>query len=323
MLDLKRLSYLVFGLCFGGGLIWILLREVSIDAAGEALAMVDYRFLLVALAAYAVAIALRTLRWRSLLASIAPAPYRKVLLVLIIGYAVNGLLPARLGEIVRADLARSKLDISRSTALGTIAVERIADGLSVVAMLGIGLMALPVGAQYGATLRYVLAAAAALFGLAAFLFYLLSGSWQGASRKTFAPLAIRFSKFRDGLRILRSPRIIGASLLTFPVWAADATSVWFVLRSVHVALLPMQLLMTVGLVSLSTLLPSAPGYLGTYQLAFVMALSSFGFASAKGFAAATVSQTFILGTHYVIGIGLMLINHVRLSGLLVPATKSD
>ena len=62
MLDLKRLSYLVFGLCFGGGLIWILLREVSIDAAAKALSMVDYRFLLVALAAYAVAIALRTLR---------------------------------------------------------------------------------------------------------------------------------------------------------------------------------------------------------------------------------------------------------------------
>ncbi len=284
MLDLKRLSYLVFGLCFGGGLIWILLREVSIDAAAKALAVVDYRFLLVALASYAAAIAVRTLRWRSLLASIAPAPYRRVLLVLIIGYAVNAL-------------------------------------LSVVAMLGIGLMALPVGAQYGQTLRYVLAAAGAVFGLAALLFYLLSGSWQGGSTKLFAPLAIRFSKFRDGLRILRSPRMIGAILLTFPVWTADATSIWFLLRSVHVALSPVQLLMTVGLVSLSTLLPSAPGYLGTYQLAFVMAVSSFGFASAKGFAAATVSQTFILGTHCVVGIGLMLINHVRLSGLLVPATK--
>jgi hypothetical protein len=43
----------------------------------------------------------------------------------------------------------------------------------------------------------------------------------------------------------------------------------------------------------------------------------------QGFAAATTSQVFILGTHCVIGIALMLVNHVRLSGLFLRKTAGE
>jgi glycosyltransferase 2 family protein len=323
MLDLKRLLYLLFGLCLGGGLLWILLAEVSVAEVKQALALIDYTVLGYAMACYAIAIALRSLRWKVLLGAIVPAPYRKVLVVLIVGYAVNGLLPARLGEIARADLARSMLKLPRSKALGTIALERAVDGLTVVGLLALGLGALPAGAAYAKTLNYVLLAAAGLFAAVAVILYVLSGRSRGAAEGWLAPVARRFGQFRDGLQILRSPSMAIAILLTVPVWAADSSSVWFVLNAVHVSLQLQPLMMTVGIVSLSTLLPTAPGFIGTYQLAFVIAVTSFGFSKVQGFAAATTSQVFILGTHCVIGIALMLFNHVRLSGLFLRKDVMD
>lgn len=323
MLDLKRLLYLLFGLVLGAGLLWILLAEVSVAEVRRALAVLDYTALGCAMGCYAVAIALRSLRWRALLAAIVPAPYRKVLVVLIVGYAVNGLLPARLGEIARADLARSMLGLRRSKALGTIALERAVDGLTVVVLLALGLGALPAGAEHAKTLNYVLLAAGGVFGAVAVILYLLSGSSRAAAEGWLAPVTRRFGQFRDALRILRSPNMATTLLLTLPVWAADSGSVWFVLKAVHVSLEFQQLMMTVGIVSLSTLLPTAPGFIGTYQLAFVIAVTSFGFSKAQGFAAATTSQVFILGTHCVIGIALMMINHVRLSGLFLRKAGNE
>jgi len=323
MLDLKRMLYLLFGLALGASLLWVLLAEVSVAEVRRALAVIDYAALGCAMACYAIAIALRSLRWKVLLDAIVPAPYLKVLVVLIVGYAVNWLLPARLGEIVRADMTRSTLSASRSQALGTIGLERVMDGITVVALLGWGIRALPAGAQYSTTLNYVLLLALALFGAVAAVFYILSGNWQTVSSGRLAPLAQRFSQFREGLRMLRSPSVWPALLLTTLVWAADGSSVWFLLKAVHVSLTLQQAMMTVGVVSLSMLIPTAPGFIGTYQLAFVIAVTSFGFSKVQGFAAATASQVFILGTHCVIGIALMLINHVRLSGLFLRKAVTD
>jgi hypothetical protein len=323
MLDLKRLLYLIFGLCLGGGLLWILLAEVSVAEVKQALALIDYTFLGYAMGCYAVAIALRSLRWKVLLGAIVPSPYLKVLVVLIVGYAVNGLLPARLGEIARADLARSMLGLTRSKALGTIALERAVDGLTVVGLLALGLGALPAGAEYAKTLNYVLLAAALLFAGVAVILYVLSGRSRTAAEGWLAPVVHRFGQFRDGLKILRSRSMALAILLTVPVWAADSSSIWFVLKAVHVSLQPQQLMMTVGIVSLSTLLPTAPGFIGTYQLAFVIAVTSFGFSKVQGFAAATTSQVFILGTHCVIGIALVVSNHMRFAGLLLTKSSSE
>jgi glycosyltransferase 2 family protein len=323
MLDLRRLLYLLFGLVLGAGLLWILLAEVSVAEVRRALAVIDYGALGCAMGCYAIAIALRSLRWKVLLDAIVPAAYRKVLVVLIVGYAVNWLLPARLGEIVRADMTRSTLRLSRSQALGTIGLERVMDGMTVVALLGWGIGALPVGAQYAKTLNYILLVAVALFSAVAAVFYVLSGNWQTVSRGWLAPLAQRFGQFREGLRMLRSPSMAPALLLTALVWAGDGSSVWFVLKAVHVTLTLQQLMMTVGVVSLSMLIPTAPGFIGTYQLAFVIAVTSFGFSKVQGFAAATTSQVFILGAHCVIGIALMMINHIRLGGLFLRKTAAD
>ena len=64
--------------------------------------------------------------------------------------------------------------------------------------------------------------------------------------------------------------------------------------------------LVIGVVSLSTLLPSPPGFLGTMQFAFAIAVSTFGYSWSQGIAAATVSQVFLLGSMVAVGLALLL-----------------
>ena len=56
--------------------------------------------------------------------------------MVLIGLMANNVAPARVGELVRAYLLGERESMSKSTALGTIAVDRAFDGLTLVAILG-------------------------------------------------------------------------------------------------------------------------------------------------------------------------------------------
>ena len=76
-------------------------------------------------------------------------------------------------------------------------------------------------------------------------------------------------------------------------------------RSFGVSLSPPESLMLLGLASLSTLVPTAPGYVGTYQLVFAHVFHMFGYQQATGIIAATAVQIFCFGTVTILG-GIVL-----------------
>jgi glycosyltransferase 2 family protein len=81
---------------------------------------------------------------------------------------------------------------------------------------------------------------------------------------------------------------------------------WSVLKAVDISLGWQQILSLIGVASLSTLIPSAPGFVETYQYAFAFTEKLFGYESAWGVAAATAIQIFLLGSVTVLVIGLYL-----------------
>ena len=86
-----------------------------------------------------------------------------------------------------------------------------------------------------------------------------------------------------------------------------------VVRSFGVSLSPPESLMLLGLASLSTLVPTAPGYVGTFRLAFAHVFHMFGHQQATGIIAATAVQIFCFGTVTILG-GIVLLSR---SGLTV------
>jgi hypothetical protein len=81
-------------------------------------------------------------------------------------------------------------------------------------------------------------------------------------------------------------------------------------RAAGVTLSMSQTLMLAGVVSLSMVLPSAPGFLGTIQLAYVISMAAFGYAAAPAIVAATVQQIFCFGSITIIGGALLTYSYI-------------
>ena len=113
------------------------LYRVQLGHVGAALAHADPRCIGAAVAAYAVNLSLRTRRWQIILRPVATIPYRVVGTALLVGYGLNSIMPARLGELVRAEFFKKNFGLSRIWGLTSIVIERLFDGLTVVACLGV------------------------------------------------------------------------------------------------------------------------------------------------------------------------------------------
>src|SRR6478672_8494444 len=109
--------------------------QVNLQELGGALAGADYRLIVPAMALWLVGYCARTLRWRALLAGSKVGPILELFGVLMVGFATNNLLPARLGELARAYLLRQHTGLRKTFVLGSIFLERIFDGLALVAVL--------------------------------------------------------------------------------------------------------------------------------------------------------------------------------------------
>jgi len=109
-------------------------------------------------------------------------------------------------------------------------------------------------------------------------------------------------------------QVISARVLSLVIGLADIGAIWFVLASLDVVLMPLQLAIVMGIVSLSMLLPTAPAYLGTLQFAYVVGVTSFGFTNVQGLVAATACQVFLLTPLTLSGVLLMLTNQIRFAG---------
>lgn len=117
------LAILVFAPGIDRGELWRLLSEAN------------YLYLAPAIALYFVGQWLRAWRWQFLLSPVADIPVRRLFVVVNIGYMANNLLPARLGELVRAAyLAHREKPVSTPASIATLSVERLYDGLTLLAI---------------------------------------------------------------------------------------------------------------------------------------------------------------------------------------------
>ncbi len=112
----------LLGIVIGGFFFWLALRQASWTDVSQILGQMQMGWVVGAIAAYIISMAVRIVRWRRLMWAMKPLPYRSVSLALVVGYAMNNLLPARLGELFRADFAGRRYAVSRSAVIGSIAM---------------------------------------------------------------------------------------------------------------------------------------------------------------------------------------------------------
>jgi uncharacterized membrane protein YbhN (UPF0104 family) len=281
---LRRPAVLVVvGVVVSAAALWLVLRGVDVGRVASILGAADGRPLLVALGVIVVQALVRATRWRLLLprrADGSRVPVLASLGAMLVGYLGNAVMPARLGEVVRATLIGRREGIGAPEAVGSVVLERILDVL-VLAALGATaatLVAAP-GWMGTAALTGLLIAIGALVaaGVVGFVAHRGASVRAPASVARIEPVARLVGRVAAGARIADRPVAIGAAaLLTIVAWLLDATVFWLVARSLGLELAPVAAVLVSAMAVLSTAVPTAPGYIGTFELAAVAAAGVAG-----------------------------------------------
>ncbi|MGD9600878.1 MAG: lysylphosphatidylglycerol synthase transmembrane domain-containing protein [Gammaproteobacteria bacterium] len=303
MAGLRHVLIGIGGLAIGGVLLWLSLRAFEPAVFSAMLAGLDARGLLLAGAAYWSGLWVRAVRWGVLIGRLQTVAGPAVLETLLVGYGANNLLPARLGELVRADYGKRVLGVSRSRLLGTIVLERVLDLTAVLGCLGLGLAlgAVEAGERFTTIVHDVVLHGAAVVAVV----------WGGIllCRRRLPRLRSMgqtrmLREVLEGFTSLDRRTALTSGMLTFVVWGCECLALWCVFQAFGTSLEMGQLTLLLGVSTLSTLVPTAPGYVGSYQLVFVLAMAAFGIAETVGLVVATAIQLCLFGSVTLVALGV-------------------
>jgi len=286
----------------------MLLLALTLDV-GEAFAVLRRASpfpLALVLPVVAAQVLVRAARWRLLLPR-RPDGSRPVLgatvTALLVGYLASGVLPARLGEPIRALVVARSQRLPASGAFGAVVLERVVD-LSALAIVGLG-AAIAIGAP-----SWIVNLALVVASLAIALLILLVtvgldpflvvgrrlAARLPAPVRPLAETTLRFAgTFADGVSgHRRRPDVAWAAALSVVGWLLDAAIVWLVGSAIGLSLGLGEAVVISSVGALATAVPSAPGYLGTYEVAVTAAAVALGAAGAEGLALAIATHAIVL-----------------------------
>jgi uncharacterized protein (TIRG00374 family) len=307
-------------------LLYVSLRGLKLAELGQALAQANYVWLLPGVAVYFVGVWARAWRWHYLLKPLKAIPTERLFPTVAIGYFGNNILPARGGEFLRAVVLKKDEQVPISASLATIIVERVFDG---VVMLGFVFVNLPELARLTQSSGFVgdirtlalLGTAVFLGALAAFL---LMAMFPERSLALTERLARRLipekyaakilgltERFLGGLASLRSPqRVFMVFATSVVIWLLETAKYWFVMHAFPFEVSFFALMLMNGIVNLATTIPSAPGYVGTFDAPGIAVLQAYEVpkAIAAGYTlalhAALWAPITLLGGYYMLRSGL-------------------
>ncbi len=268
-------------------IIWAFSR-VDMSGLGRALLETDYLYLSACLPIVWLTYALRAWRWEFLLKPVKDLSFKPLMSSVIIGFTGNLILPARLGEVIRAvDLGRRE-GVPLPAGLMSIVMERILDGLAIIGFLIGSSMILGVFDKQTPLAQNALRAVQVFSAVyVALLVAVVAVAVKPqASMRMFgivlSPLPQKLGgrllgicqSLVDGMLFIKKPRLLLISLMyTVILWAVNPLPLWLLARGVDHPASYVATLFVQGIICLAVAVPSAPGFVGVIHFAIQV---SFG-----------------------------------------------
>jgi uncharacterized protein (TIRG00374 family) len=316
----------VFGLIVAAAFVALLARRVDWSEVKRVLAGADSRLLLVALLALAADMAARITRWWLMLRTLEPAlRLSSCIRPFMSSLALNNTVPLRAGDVFRVFGFRRSLGAPTAHVVGTLVLERLLDLLVLLAILFACLLGTADAFPRPFLIGAGLAGGAALLALGVLTFFPgpVTGGLQRLVVRAFggrkwAPAASRaVAQLTQSVGLLRhagqATRLLG---LTLVAWLLEGAVFACVMWSLGIDLGWPAAGLSLGAATLATLLPSSPGYVGTFDYFAALGLTAYG-------ATLVAATAFALLVHLVLWlpvtlIGLALLLSGRPGSVSVP-----
>jgi uncharacterized protein (TIRG00374 family) len=289
----KRTLRIVFSVLISAGFLAFAARGVHWNDAFAALARAQYLYTIPMFLITIWTLYIRAQRWRLLLRPLGTPSMRNLVAATNIGFMANMVLPLRAGEVIRPVLLSRKESEPLGGVLATIILERIFDMFMVLLLFGVSMAAVSVSPgvrQWGLSLTGVAFAMVAVVLLVRWQEALALRLLQIVLRRLPAGLAGHLDHFFRGfvqaLDILDSPW----TFLRLVAWSAY---LWVVIASTYFwGLLAFGLpvpwvlgsIVVTSVIAIAVSAPSAPGYIGVFQVGCTVALGWFGVSESDAFA---------------------------------------
>lgn len=281
----RQTAQVVLGVVISAVCVGLALRGLHLADVLESLRSANYWWIIPGIVVYFAGLWARTWRWHYTLRHLKPIPLQRLYPIICIGYFGNNVFPFRAGEILRSYVLKQREDVAISTSLATVFIERIFDGLVMLLFVFLALPFAPLPTFYRNAV--VVLTLLLLIATAIFVWMAVQPKRVELFYKWFAqrilPATIRsktdgiYEKFMSGLKSLSNGSdVLMIFATSIVVWLMETVKYWFVMHAFPFSVSFLVLMLMNGIVNLATTLPSAPGYVGTFDTPGIEVLAAFG-----------------------------------------------
>jgi glycosyltransferase 2 family protein len=326
-----------FGVAVALVAVWFALRGIDLHELGTDFRRANWVVLIgISVPAYLGVIWFRALRWRHLTDAIQPMSRAALFRAVAVGFMANNLFPLRIGELVRVGYLARETRSPFASVLATVVLERVIDGLSVLTM-ALGALAFA-GREAELFRRGIVGLAPVALAPLAMLGWLRAAP---TSALAFAALCLRPAPARISDWVLGHLRGFAAGLGALRggahlAWiAVHSVLIWLVTSTLPILAAvwavdldlggPVRTLaagwMTLAALGVAVALPSAPGFVGVYQLACRIALQQFGAPAQSALAVGMLAWFVMWLTLTGVGLVVLRARHAHLRDLEASAPE--
>ncbi len=281
---MKHKKKSVIGIGISILLIGLIFKGTNWSEFIKAFQNINYFILIIAMAVLVFSVWIRAVRWRILISKVGNVSTKDLFKVTMVGYMGNNILPLKMGELLRAYAISKKQNINFSGAFSSIVVERILDMISFILIISAVFSIFPITdwTQKIAVIGFLIVISFLIFSLLLFKYNSKFETWYLEKQKQLIAkdketIANHFVGFCRGLESLwQNPKPWQTIFLSLLIWA-----MYFIFTVLSIYAFNFNLgfsdimkmgILVLAFVTLAVIVPSAPGYVGTYQAAAIAAL---------------------------------------------------
>jgi hypothetical protein len=295
--------------------IYLVARSIDFDQLRRALNTARYEWAILGTLCIASTIYTRIKRWQALLR---PMVLRGSTLAaaMLIGQLLNFLLPLRVGDVIRSILASRSTSLSFERILGSVAIEKAWDWITITCILLITTLIAPLPAWFITPARGVGLIALIVVIVFAIIALLSDQTWHHIQPRllmridrafAWVPNRLRFvfiermHALLDSLESLRNRQIIWrAALWSVLTWSLGIAANVLIMHALDIDSLPAAMLL-LAVITIGTALPPSIASLGILEGLAILTLGSFGVATETALAIGIILHIAIFLPSVIVG----------------------